>query len=85
MSRDPAFGPVVMNKVAVRQEMTQARSHIFRVKQSVCDWDKWEATLEDLLRDVDVRLLNQEPIDSLLPFDTLFVRVAQSWRRAVAV
>ena len=35
------------------------KSHVFRAHKSVCDWERWKTSLDDLLKDMDVRLLTQ--------------------------
>lgn len=45
------------SKLALHDAMMVTRSHAFRGRKSVCDWEGWEIRLDDLLRDMDVRLL----------------------------
>jgi BarA-like signal transduction histidine kinase len=42
-----------------RGEAMQATSHVYRARRSVCDWTQWEETLDELLRDMDVRILQE--------------------------
>jgi hypothetical protein len=43
--------------VALRREVMGAKSHMYRARKSVCDWVGWEEAMDDLLRDMDGRLL----------------------------